>query len=36
MEKVQVNVGELISWCEEQGLAIDGHARTHFAAEMSR
>lgn len=26
-EKVQGNVDELISWCEEQGLALDGHAR---------
>jgi hypothetical protein len=35
-EKVQVNVDELISWCEAQGLALDGHARARYAAEKSR
>ena len=35
-EKVQVNVGELISWREEQALRLDGQARAHFVAEMPR
>lgn len=35
-EKVQVDIDELISWCEEQGLALDGRARAHYAAEKSR
>ncbi len=35
-EKVQVNIDELISWCEEQGLALDGHARARYAAEKLR
>lgn len=34
--KVQVNIDELISWCEEQGLALDGQARARYAAEKSR
>ena len=35
-EKVEVDVDELISWCEAQGLVLDGHARAHYAAEKSR
>jgi len=36
VEKVQVNVDELIPWCEAKGLAPDGHARARYAAEKSR
>jgi hypothetical protein len=36
VEKVQVNVDELISWCEAQGLALDGRARARYAAEKAR
>ncbi len=35
-EEVQLNIDELISWCEEQGLALDGQARAHYAAEKLR
>lgn len=36
-EKVHlVNVGDLIPWREEQGLALDGHASARYAAENLR
>jgi hypothetical protein len=35
-EKVEVGVDELISWCDAQGLVLDGRARAHYAAEKSR
>jgi hypothetical protein len=34
--KVRVGVDELVAWCAEKGLRVDGQARAHFAAEMGR
>jgi hypothetical protein len=29
--KVEVDVEELLKWCQEQGLPVDGKARSQFA-----
>ena len=34
--RVDVDVRELAAWCEEQGKALNGEARSAYAAEMLR
>ncbi len=34
--KVNVAVGELVAWCRERGLRVDGRARARYAAERGR
>jgi hypothetical protein len=31
--KVVVRIDELVAWCKEKGLSVDGQARASFAAE---
>jgi hypothetical protein len=33
MDKIEIDVDELVSWCEKKGLPIDQSARARFAAE---
>ena len=36
VEKVDVDVEELVIWCKGRGMEIDGKARSRFAAERLR
>ena len=36
IEKIDVDVEELINWCEKKNVPIDGKARARFAAEKFR
>ena len=35
-EKIDVDVEEIVAWCNKHGRPIDGAARSHFAAERLR
>ena len=36
VEKVDVDVEELVTWCKGRGMEIDGKARSHFVADKLR
>ena len=36
VEKVAVDVDELVQWCESQGVKVDGRSRAMFAAHKVR
>ena len=36
LEKVDVDVEDLLRWCQEQGYAVDGEARAAYTAEKVR
>ncbi|MBI2920203.1 MAG: hypothetical protein HYY18_03850 [Planctomycetes bacterium] len=36
IERVDVDVPELVAWCREKGKVVDGSARSHFVAEKLR
>jgi hypothetical protein len=36
VEKVDVDVEQLIAWCNERGLELDGHARSTYVTEILR
>ncbi|MEA3377488.1 MAG: hypothetical protein U9R72_14970 [Chloroflexota bacterium] len=36
VEKVEVDVEELLAWCQRRGLEVDARARAHYAAEELR
>jgi hypothetical protein len=36
VEKVEVDVEQLVRWCEQEGREVDGEARAEFAAQKLR
>jgi hypothetical protein len=36
VSKVEVEVGELLAWCEQQGRPVDGAARSEFVTRKLR
>ena len=35
-QRVDVEIKELVAWCQQRGLALDGQARSQYAAEFLR
>ncbi len=36
IEKVDVDVEELLAWCNERGLEVDGNSRSQYVSELMR